>query len=49
MRLHDRWEVDPERERRPLVRLGKTWRLDWDIIIARMIKRLIRRAKGDKP
>jgi hypothetical protein len=49
VKLHDRWEIDPEREGRPLVRLGKTWRIDWDIIIVRTVKRLVRKIKGDRP
>jgi hypothetical protein len=46
--LHDRWEVDPVRERRPLVRIGKTWRIDWDIIITRAVRRLVRKIKGGR-
>ena len=40
MKLHDRWEIDPEREVRPLVRLGKTWRIDWDRRLWAWLKRI---------
>jgi hypothetical protein len=46
--MHDRWEHDLN-ERRPLVRTGKTWRIDWDIIIVRAVRRLVRKIKGDRP
>jgi len=49
VKLHDRWEMDEVRERRPMVRIGKAWRIDWDIIIVRMVKRVVRKIKGDRP
>jgi len=40
----DGWETDLN-ERKPTVRVGKTWRLDWDIALIRWLRRLVERKR----